>query len=92
MRQFMRNLPAYLSRTDVVLELRDARLPLTSINTTFEGIYVLHVSMLAILHPFALLQDPFINSFCASSNLEAGSRIVSAMAPGDSNRSTLDNY
>ncbi|KAL5480967.1 MTG1 [Sanghuangporus weigelae] len=37
MRQFMRNLPAYLSRTDVVLELRDARLPLTSINTTFEG-------------------------------------------------------
>ena len=41
MRQFMRNLPAYLSRTDVVLELRDARLPLTSINTTFEGICVL---------------------------------------------------
>ena len=37
MRQFMRNLPALLTRTDVVLELRDARLPLTSINGTFEG-------------------------------------------------------
>lgn len=37
MRQFVRLLPALLSRTDVVLELRDARLPLTSINSTFEG-------------------------------------------------------
>lgn len=37
MRQFVQNLPALLSRTDVVLELRDSRLPLTSINTTFEG-------------------------------------------------------
>lgn len=37
MRQFVRTLPALLSRTDVVLELRDARLPLTSINGTFEG-------------------------------------------------------
>ena len=37
MRQFMRSLPALLTRTDVVLELRDARLPLTSINGTFEG-------------------------------------------------------
>ncbi|KAI5119882.1 hypothetical protein M0805_008553 [Coniferiporia weirii] len=38
MRQFVRILPALLSRTDVVLELRDARLPLTSINGTFEGV------------------------------------------------------
>jgi hypothetical protein len=30
-------LPALLSRTDVVLELRDARLPLTSVNRNFEG-------------------------------------------------------
>ncbi|THH04648.1 hypothetical protein EW145_g5365 [Phellinidium pouzarii] len=38
MRQFVCLLPALLSRTDVVLELRDARLPLTSINSTFEGL------------------------------------------------------
>ena len=30
-------LPALLTRTDVVLELRDARLPLTSVNRNFEG-------------------------------------------------------
>lgn len=34
-------LPALLTRTDIVLELRDARLPLTSINRTFEGWFVL---------------------------------------------------
>ena len=37
MTQFARMLPQLLQRTDVVLELRDARLPLTSINRTFEG-------------------------------------------------------
>ncbi len=37
MTQFTRNLPTILRRTDVVLELRDARLPLTSINRNFEG-------------------------------------------------------
>ncbi|EKM57544.1 uncharacterized protein PHACADRAFT_182070 [Phanerochaete carnosa HHB-10118-sp] len=37
MTQFARALPALLRRTDVVLELRDARLPLTSINPSFEG-------------------------------------------------------
>ena len=37
MTQFARTLPQLLQRTDVVLELRDARLPLTSINRTFEG-------------------------------------------------------
>ncbi|ETW77993.1 hypothetical protein HETIRDRAFT_326144 [Heterobasidion irregulare TC 32-1] len=37
MTQFARMLPALLMRTDVVLELRDARLPLTSINRKFEG-------------------------------------------------------
>ena len=37
MTQFARALPALLRRTDVVLELRDARLPLTSINRNFEG-------------------------------------------------------
>ncbi|VDB90981.1 unnamed protein product [Peniophora sp. CBMAI 1063] len=37
MTQFARLLPQLLQRTDVVLELRDARLPLTSINRTFEG-------------------------------------------------------
>lgn len=30
-------LPALLTRTDVVLEIRDSRLPLTSINRTLEG-------------------------------------------------------
>lgn len=38
MTQFTRALPALLRRTDVVLELRDARLPLTSINRNFEGV------------------------------------------------------
>lgn len=37
MMKFSRMLPALLTRTDVVLELRDARLPLTSINRTLEG-------------------------------------------------------
>ena len=37
MLQFQRSLPAVLRKTDVVLELRDARLPLTSINRNFEG-------------------------------------------------------
>ena len=37
MRRFTRRLPSLLSQTDVVLELRDARLPLTSINPAFEG-------------------------------------------------------
>lgn len=37
MTQFSRMLPALLRRTDVVLELRDSRLPLTSINRNFEG-------------------------------------------------------
>jgi len=37
MLQFQRNLPHLLTLTDVVLELRDARLPLTSINKKFEG-------------------------------------------------------
>ena len=37
MTQFTRMLPALLRRTDVVLELRDSRLPLTSINPNFEG-------------------------------------------------------
>ena len=37
MTQFTRMLPGLLRRTDVVLELRDARLPLTSINRNFEG-------------------------------------------------------
>ncbi|KAI0947971.1 hypothetical protein AcW1_009595 [Taiwanofungus camphoratus] len=37
MRHFARTLPALLARTDVVLELRDARLPLTSINPNLEG-------------------------------------------------------
>ncbi|KAH9962846.1 P-loop containing nucleoside triphosphate hydrolase protein [Russula dissimulans] len=37
MTQFSRILPSLLTRTDVVLELRDARLPLTSVNKNFEG-------------------------------------------------------
>ena len=37
MTQFLRQLPVLLRRTDVVLELRDSRLPLTSINRNFEG-------------------------------------------------------
>ncbi|KIJ32121.1 hypothetical protein M422DRAFT_213973 [Sphaerobolus stellatus SS14] len=37
MSRFTRLLPAFLSRTDIVIELRDARLPLTSINPTLES-------------------------------------------------------
>lgn len=37
MSRFAKMLPALLKHTDVVLELRDARLPLTSINRTLEG-------------------------------------------------------
>ncbi|KAJ7269935.1 P-loop containing nucleoside triphosphate hydrolase protein [Mycena rebaudengoi] len=37
MMKFTRMLPALLTKTDVVLELRDSRLPLTSINRTLEG-------------------------------------------------------
>lgn len=33
---FMKSLPTLLNRTDIILELRDARLPLTSINPNFE--------------------------------------------------------
>ena len=36
MNKFMKNLPALLRRTDVILEMRDSRLPLTSINPNFE--------------------------------------------------------
>ncbi|RXW21250.1 hypothetical protein EST38_g4616 [Candolleomyces aberdarensis] len=37
MKKFTRMLPSLLTRTDVVLEIRDSRLPLTSINRTLEG-------------------------------------------------------
>ena len=49
MRQFVRNLPALLSRTDVVLELRDSRLPLTSINHTFEGMWRVYLRIYGCL-------------------------------------------
>ena len=38
MMKFTRMLPALLKRTNVVLEIRDSRLPLTSINRTLEGV------------------------------------------------------
>lgn len=37
MRKFTRILPALLKRADIVLEIRDSRLPLTSINSQLEG-------------------------------------------------------
>ncbi|KAJ3572668.1 hypothetical protein NP233_g2939 [Leucocoprinus birnbaumii] len=37
MMKFTRILPSVLNRTDVVLEIRDSRLPLTSINRSLEG-------------------------------------------------------
>lgn len=40
MMKFTRMLPALLKRTNVVLEIRDSRLPLTSINRTLEGGYI----------------------------------------------------
>jgi hypothetical protein len=40
MTRFTRMLPTLLNKTDVVLELRDSRLPLTSINRNLEGKYL----------------------------------------------------
>lgn len=37
MTKFTRQLPVLLSKTDIVLELRDSRLPLTSINRNLES-------------------------------------------------------
>ncbi|EIW78372.1 P-loop containing nucleoside triphosphate hydrolase protein [Coniophora puteana RWD-64-598 SS2] len=37
MSRFTKQLPSLLSRTDVLLEIRDSRLPLTSINNNLEG-------------------------------------------------------
>ena len=37
MRRFTRMLPELLSKADFVLELRDSRLPLTSVNGAFES-------------------------------------------------------
>ena len=51
MTQFFRMLPTLLERTDVFLDLRDARLPLTSVSSTqnahgnqVRGIILLYVS------------------------------------------------
>lgn len=56
MLQFQRMLPGLLNKTDVVLELRDARLPLTSINRNFEG---------ACVPPFLCLSSlGSLGSFC----------------------------
>jgi len=56
MTQFSRILPALLTRTDVVLELRDARLPLTSVNKNFEGKSLRHPSRREETPPHAPLR------------------------------------
>jgi mitochondrial GTPase 1 len=51
MSKFAKALPALLTKTDVVLELRDARLPLTSINGTLEGgftYFFLHLGLVLV--------------------------------------------
>lgn len=59
MMKFRRELPSLLSQTDVLLEIRDSRLPLTSINWNFEGgasypfmqlLYMLHRISFSIIH------------------------------------------
>jgi hypothetical protein len=47
---FAKALPGLLTRTDIVLELRDARLPLTSINGTLEGVFYCIVSNFLAKH------------------------------------------
>jgi hypothetical protein len=59
MNQFKRQLPVLLKQTDVVLELRDARLPLTSINRTFEGwLALLLISLLNSGHDGHSIMPP----------------------------------
>jgi hypothetical protein len=62
MARFAQNLPALLTRTDVVLEVRDARLPLTSINGNLEGMSQLPGLLLLqvvviIPHGYAILDN-----------------------------------
>ena len=58
MLHFARTLPALLTRTDVVLELRDARLPLTSINRNFEGPFVRPAAIFFLRFFFFYQQKP----------------------------------
>jgi hypothetical protein len=53
MSKFAKALPGLLARTDVVLELRDARLPLTSINGPLEGEWLTFI-LLAVHSPVCL--------------------------------------
>ena len=56
MLQFQKMLPTLLNKTDVVLELRDSRLPLTSINRNFEGVYAaLHLPLFHFVLRFGKL-------------------------------------
>lgn len=55
MNRFAKQLPALLSQTDVVLEIRDSRLPLTSINHNFEGEqWIIFVGFFSPTWPFYL--------------------------------------
>jgi len=54
--KFTRMLPALLTRTDVVLEIRDSRLPLTSVNRTLEGAVSFLLALVsASLHQLSVL-------------------------------------
>jgi hypothetical protein len=62
MSKFSKMLPGLLSRTDVVLELRDARLPLTSINGTLEGASGLLVRR-SVPHGTVLQRSPGVPAY-----------------------------
>ena len=65
MMKFTRMLPALLTRTDVVLEIRDSRLPLTSINRTLEGA----VLFLLALVPALAEHIDFLQEHCGNGDL-----------------------
>ena len=74
MRKFTRILPALLKRTDIVLEIRDSRLPLTSINKQLEGMSVNFSRrnfQSASLRDFELCMIESL-SFCACSEFAPG--------------------
>ena len=72
MSKFTKMLPALLARTDVVLEIRDSRLPLTSINENLEGMCHWLVPAFAfcvffcfvLAFVFTSLSGPFFWCYC----------------------------
>ena len=80
MSKFTRMLPALLSRTDVVLELRDARLPLTSINRHLEGAQTIAIA--------SSLPPPLLRSHSAMWRVARGFELFCDRSPRCCSNST----